>query len=266
MIFIFVLQCLPVQHAQKKFVIVEVQRRDCMKNELNIFENEFETSGMSMLVCHDLNSKTTIITYLLHEYGILKGRETLFYTFERRCDYYYRHILSRISKIDKRLLAKYLYPWLGLSHYNTDMINRFYFVSAIEKIQQSNLFMIGETINPGEDYLDNMLSMLEFDTSTIIIIEDFDLLLERTKYSRKETIRKINEYAEKYEVHFVLICYKNSENKEFSKYYEISTTIEKEKKKTRILNINEYQNQKLQKKVVIEYNKNNYEIEKRIEK
>ena len=203
------------------------------------------------------------MTYLLHEYGIAKRRETLFYTFERRCDYYYRHILSRISKIDKSLLVKYLYPWLGLSHNNTDMINRFYFVGAIEKIQQSNLFMIGETTSE-EDYLDNILNMLEFDTSTLIIIEDFDLLLKKTKYSRKETLRKLKIYAEQYEAHFIVICSKNSDIKEQNTVLEVSI-IGEQKKKIRTLFIKEYQDKELQKTVMIQYNKNNYEIEKREE-
>lgn len=219
---------------------------------MNVFENEFDAPGISTLICNDLESKTALISYLLCEYGILKGRETLFYTFERRCDYYYRHLLSCISKIDKNLLIKYLYPWLGISHDNTDMINRFYFVSAIEKIQQSNLFMMGETQE--EDYLDHILKMLEFDTSTLIVIEDFDLLVEKTKYSRKETLRKIKECSSKYEVHFILINYKKYEY--CNHQFEVS--IKDVVKKFKTLYI-----ENSQKRITLKYNKNNYEIEKK---
>lgn len=229
--------------------------------ELTVFENEFTNPGVYMIVCENIECKTTFMTYLLYEYGILKKEELLFYSFQKRNDYYYRHLLAKISKIDKKLLTKYLYPWLGFSHYNTNLINRFYFVSAIEKIQQSNLFMIGENSSLEIDYLDSILEMLELDTSRIIVIEDFNLLLKKSKYNKKEIIQKLKECSLKYRV--VIVLFMNGKkiisklDSIFLVEEPITTTLSKH------MTLKIFQNQILQKSIMIEYNKNNYKIEKK---
>lgn len=230
----------------------------------NILENEFMKGGISEVICEDVEAKTTFITYLLHKYGITENQEVLFYTFAKRSDYYYRHLLSCISKINKRVLTKYLYPWLGLSHNNTELINRFHFVSAIEKVQQSNLFMIGEKGIAEMDYLDNILEMLEFDTSTIVVIEDFHLLLKNSKYHKKEALRKMSESVQRYGTEFILIHNVDKEDLSVEKRLYVNIIgSKKTKERTKRLSIKEYEKEELQKEQIIEYDKNNYEIERK---
>ena len=162
-------------------------------------------------------AKSLLITNILNELSIKDNKKTVLFSFGIRSEYYFKKLLSFLSGINIRLINKYLYPYATLSKNNKDKIESNNFISALEKIQSSNIIMIDQNKFTYKEYLDYILNYNEIET---IIIDNFNSILSNEFYSIEEIFKIINKKNNK---HYVfLVPDKNNEQdkiiNKFSKY------------------------------------------------
>lgn len=142
------------------------------------------------LVITSQNSRTLSIINLLNELSIKDKYKTVLFSFNISCNYYLQKLISFLSGININLISKYFYPYTTLSKQNMDKINRDKFLGSIEQIQSSGILMNNEKYDVDKDYMDYIL---DYSESDVLIIDDFNALLDRTKYSLDEILIMIKE-------------------------------------------------------------------------
>ncbi len=145
--------------------------------------------------------KSSLIIELLNYFSLENNYHTRFYSLKFRSDYYIRKLISFTSGLDERLIIKYFYPCIGLSKNNKDHISKTKFIKSIEKIQNSPLIISSAKVFP-KDYLTYILEDQDYN---ILIIDNLTELLSKTKYSLKETLTQINNWAIKNKAHALII-------------------------------------------------------------
>lgn len=158
------------------------------------------------LVITSHNSRTLSIINLLSEFSIQDKYKVSLFSFNIRCNYYLKKLISYLSGINTNLITKYFYPYATISKYNKDKINRDKFIDSIEKIQNSGILMSDAKYLSDTDYIDYIL---DYSKTDVIIVDDFSLLLDKTKYSLDEILTKVKDKKK-----FHLVLFLNSRNKE----------------------------------------------------
>lgn len=175
----------------------------------NILNNEIT------LVVTSPNSKTLSIINLLNELSIKDKYKTTLFSFNISSNYYLQKLIAFLSGINTNLITKYFYPYVTLSKNNKDKINRDKFLDSIEKIQNSNILMNNEKYSFDKDYTNYIL---DYYKSDVFIIDDLYALLDKTKYSLDEIVRKIKK---KKDIHLVLFVKSKCKEKEVIKFKKI---------------------------------------------
>lgn len=175
----------------------------------NILNNEIT------LIITSPNSKTLSIINLLNELSIKDKYKTTLFSFNISSNYYLQKLIAFLSEININLITKYFYPYATLSKNNKDKINRDRFLDSIEKIQNSNILMNNEKYSFDKDYIDYIL---DYYKSDVLIVDDLYSLLDKTKYSLDEILKKVKE---KKDIHLVLFTKSRCKEKEVIKFKKI---------------------------------------------
>jgi len=168
------------------------------------------------LIVASPNSKILSIINLLNELSIQNNYKTTLFSFNISSNYYLQKLISFLSGIETKLIAKYFYPHNILSKCNKDQIDRNKFLDSIEKIQHSNLLINDEKSVDDKDYIDYILN---YSDSEVLIIDDIYALLDKTKYNLDEIMAKIKK---KQNVHLVLFVKTKCKEKVIKQFLEIT--------------------------------------------
>lgn len=152
-------------------------------------------------------TRTLFIINLLNELSIKDKYRTFLYGVNIRCEYYFHKLISNLSGISRQLISKYYYPYISLSKNSKEKINRDKFIDAIEKIQDSKILISN-----------NIISLDEIDMNDVLIIDNFNMFLDKTMYDLDEMIEILKR---KKKGHLVLfINRKNKEDNKILKKYD----------------------------------------------
>lgn len=163
-------------------------------------------------------AKSLLITNILNELSIKDNKKTVLFSFCIRCEYYFRKLISFLSGINIRLVSKYLYPYTTHSKNIKDKIDSDKIIKALETIQNSNIVMINEQGFNNKDYIDYILNFNDADN---IIIDNFNVFLNKERYSIDKLFNIIKEKNKKFV--FIMTDKNNEQDKiinKFSKYID----------------------------------------------
>lgn len=159
------------------------------------------------------NSMSQVIN-ILNEFGIKKNSKIFLYTLREKREYYIIKLLNLMTDIDNNILNNYVnvcdtfqvYKKLVLD--NKDITK---FIEAYNKIINSNIYITEHSENLlsssiWNDYVDYILLNYddEKDASDIVIIYNFNDLVESSKYNKDEILSKFKNYNQKYHTRFFL--------------------------------------------------------------
>lgn len=200
--------------------------------------------------CIEINSifvKAPLLINILNELAIKEKRRVHVYPIEMNSVYYNAKLIAYLSGIDINLVRKYVYPWYF--HEKKETMNAYEkdkFISAIEQIGESHLYMTSIRNGPIPNSISNMLDDEEME---YIIIDNIDIFIKRTNSSYENVLELMQKYAQKNHTKFILFT--------MNKGIKFPNTIVVNKRKTRydveIVSQNE--------KFGVTFNSKNYHIE-----
>jgi len=174
---------------------------------------EYILNNKITIIITSSNSRTLSIINLLNELSIKDKYKTTLFSFNISCNYYLQKLISFLSGININLIAKYFYPYAIFTKHNKDKINRDKFLDSIEQIQDSAILMNDKKYVYDKDYIDYIF---DYSESEVLLIEDFYMLLNKTKYSLDEILIRIKEKKDIHLVFFVNTRYKEKIIKQFN--------------------------------------------------
>jgi len=146
-------------------------------------------SKITLLSARPLMGKIALSSEIITK-ALNNNKKVLIYTLENDCDYFFIHLLSRISDLPIAGIQKYYKPYLGSSKTSKEKIDTSKYIQALEYIQNSQLFINSNVYIDG-DVIDYILEFDNLENFDLIIINNLDLLLKKSEYLIDEIMNKL---------------------------------------------------------------------------
>ena len=170
-------------------------------NKLENLMNHIMESNLTILGARPGCGRPAIEAEFLYKYVIEKNKKTFLFSFSDDDTFYIEHLISRMTDISPFDIRHYFHPCYGTSK-NNKRIDRDKFIDAIETIQRRKFYI---NANPfiSNDYLDYILEFNDLESFDIIIIDDLDRLLQKSKYTVDEILTRLKESCKKHNTHII---------------------------------------------------------------
>lgn len=165
--------------------------------------------NISVILSDNLNNHIPLLINILEVYGIKQQKRIYMQSFIFHSSYYLNHLISLISKIDFKLVKSYMFP-IGSKRkiLTKEPINYNKFLLALEKIRKSNIVISSNKVF-NEDWLNYIFEKNPIEPYDVIIIDDFNKLLQKSHKDIKTIKETIEQYSKKHNTHIILFTKDN---------------------------------------------------------
>ncbi len=171
--------------------------------------------NISILTSKKPREKFPLLINILKEYGLNQKKKIYLQSFELYQSYYVNHLIALISGADFLLVESYMFPTGAKSRdLKKRRINGLKFVSAIEKIRDTNICISDSKIFENESWLDYVFDLSSTKAYQVIIIDNFEEFIRKTNENINVIKSKINKYCQKYKAEIILFM----DDKDILKY------------------------------------------------
>lgn len=173
----------------------------------NIVES-IKEENISVIASKPLQGRIHVLLYLLEELGIKQKKRIKVISFDGSSIWYTSKMVSYLSGISYDLVHKAYYPCLEASK-TKEKIDPLRFMAAVNKLQKSFIYMsdcdflLDEKIDWCDEIVDSTIDTESYD---YLLINTFDCLEKRSKYTGKEIMKKLSSYAKRTFTKIILIC------------------------------------------------------------
>lgn len=171
---------------------------------LKMLWNDILENDITVIASRPLNGKVNLTRNILYEFGIKQKKKIRMFHFDNPSSFYVEKLTSLISSVDEKEINTYFHP---CRHRKKRLkIKAKPFIKALEQIINSNIEMVDlEFRIVLGDILDYILDYDEEYQTDLMIIDTFDSLVKKSKFSKEEVLRKLKAYAKKYHTKIVLL-------------------------------------------------------------
>ncbi|MBQ8379734.1 MAG: hypothetical protein IJX34_02845 [Clostridia bacterium] len=158
--------------------------------------NNYKQSGIYVIGTRPLNGKMEYMSSLICKFLKRNKRISLF-GLGANTNYYLEYILAEITKIERKLISKYLNPCLKLDNKSINIDEKKY-MNGIKYLMKQNLQikdynLIDETILYNfYSYIDKIIYMIVESNSNVVVIDNLEYIKEDSEY----VIKKLKQIAE----------------------------------------------------------------------
>lgn len=215
--------------------------------------NDVLEEKISLIASNPGCGKLEVIINRLYEFGIKKKKKIILFNFDGPSRFYETMLLAKMANVERRVIEGYLNPCLMASKETPKMEGNSFF-ETLERLKESQIYMCDFVSLPTEP-VDYILSYDEERDTDLFIINYFNILVEKSKYSLEEILEKVKKYAEEYNTS-VLLVYNQDRKRKIKNKNDLEN---KEIFESRIQNIRVINSKKEEEKVVflneVNYNK-----------
>ena len=163
---------------------------------------------LTVIASRPLNGRMELIYRIIYELGIEKKKSIHILNYDGNNCWFTENLIASLSGVDKNRVSAYFRP--------CEVVGKLYkenkdeeFLNAISLLQESAILMTDFVFQKvDKDALDYFLTYFK-DTDTVVkdiyIINTFDMLLKRTKYSKEEVLKKITQFSNENKAEVFLI-------------------------------------------------------------
>ena len=175
--------------------------------KINNFEN------ISIICSKSLKEKICLLINILYLDGIKENKNIYMQTFLLKPTYYVNQLISYMTNVEFKIVESYMKPFSIKSNKLKQInINKEDLVMALEKIRKANIVISSNKVFKEKDWLDYIFDL--DNKYQIIIVDNFEELVNKSRKSFKKIKKKIEEYSEKYNAKIILFI----DEKELIKY------------------------------------------------
>lgn len=246
-------------------------------NKLTKVIDTIFSNDITLLAARALSGRTAITSEVLYQHTIKQNKNALIYSLDGDDTFYIINLLSKMTKIPRKEIASYYHPCFGTSK-GKKTIAKDKLINSIERIQQSNL-IINTDDYLAADVLDYLFEYAELEYLDLLIINNLNYLIKKSKYNPDEIFTKLKELSKKHHIHILLWSDVTSEvgkrksNEVYLKDIYYFDTIQKyitniillnrnyEHEKYDIIELRNYSSLKLSQNLTLDYDKSTDTVE-----